>query len=453
MFTGLAEPDYKETLNYADGTNSDIITTVEKNFPKAVQQTKEFAKRFKGSNARETAYNVWKFEKDHIHYSKDDSDRQLVRLPSRFIHDAAGDCKSYALTAAALLHNLGLPVAFRYASYNRFNPIPSHVYVVTQDEKGKPIIVDAVWKHFDSQKKPSHIIDHPMKVYTLSGIGGGRGVINGIAGKKKKKKGGLLKRIGKKLKKVQVGKGLKKIGLAPARRAYRTMLSINAGGLAQKMKRVYDRDQAALKAKWKKLGGDWASLQKSLKKGYNHYAKRHHKPGMAGVQDDLARQTMKRECAIMLHKSNAKKWHPHHRRLFRKKMIGCCAGINGIHGLAGDESVGAAVAVVLAAAAPIIAALAPLLKKHEGAEGSDSSTGETPIENIINQAKEAAAAYNDATASNPNAPATEFTDPTSPENANKVETEEGESDEPHTSFKPSLPLLAAAAAAVYFIFK
>src|SRR5258706_7020867 len=122
----LPLPDDKEKLNYADGNNADIRDTVHKNFPRAVQQTAKFARKFTGSNARETAYNIWKFLRQHITYKKDNSAEQLVRLPSRFIYDQEGDCKSYALTAAALLANNKLPVKFRYANYQG-GTIPSHI--------------------------------------------------------------------------------------------------------------------------------------------------------------------------------------------------------------------------------------------------------------------------------------------------------------------------------------
>ncbi len=492
MNNSLSRPDYRTTLNYADATNADIIDTVERNFPKAVEQTREFAKRFKGGSAKETAYNIWKFEKDHITYSKDPHDRQLIRLPSRFIHDGDGDCKSYALTAAALLHNNGLPVRFRYASYKPLNPIPSHVYVVTKDEQGRDIIVDGVYKYFDGEKKPSHIIDHPMNVYTLSDdVSGNRSVANrlakrrarrkkkmrgslqdnikkkeylrrlygrhfrgqslseliegieccaevhgmdGIYGKKKKKGflrkiGKSLKKVGKAVKKLKPGQALKKISLAPGRRAYRTLVSINFGGLAKKLKRANDRDKAALQKKWKKIGGDYNALMKSVKKGYNHWAKKHKKQAMAGLYGvDLPILT--KEAYAM--------------------------------GYVDDNTIGAAplaLPAILAAAAPIIAALVPILKKHDDPKDAadGAAGGETPAEKILSFAKDAVETYNTATGSGygPGGGGASYDDPTDPKNEDEFSADEGESDEPASSSFKIAPVLlfGGAAVALYLVNK
>jgi hypothetical protein len=140
-------------LERRNAENSDIIEVIEKNFPEAVQQTKRIAPAFEGKNRKESAYNVWKFLRDHVNYKVDPKGKQWVRLPNQFLTDGKGDCKSLSLFAAAVLSNLGMSVTFRYASYNLFDSTPTHVYVVTKDEGGNAIIVDAVWPLFNSQKK------------------------------------------------------------------------------------------------------------------------------------------------------------------------------------------------------------------------------------------------------------------------------------------------------------
>lgn len=264
-YQGLSRPDGKATLNHQDAINADIISVITENFPKAVEQTKIFAQSFRGHNKRDTAKKIWQFLRDCIRYKKDSSENQLIKLPTRFINSKRGDCKSYSLTAASLLYNLGFKdVRFRYASYGRVK-IPSHVYVVTSDENGNEIIVDGVYHKFNDEKPPSYKFDKQMKVYTLSGIE------DDVAGIGRRRRGRGLS-------------FLKKLALAPNRKAFRWLIAINIFGLAKKLKRLNDRNPAKLKRFWEKgLGGKYSELLKSVKRGYNHWAKRHHKQRMAGV--------------------------------------------------------------------------------------------------------------------------------------------------------------------------
>lgn len=264
----LPTPNYRNKLEIADALNQDIRDVIEKNFPIAVSQTKEFAKQFKGKNDYDSAYKIWKFLKEHITYEKDDSDEQMVRLPSRFVHDGHGDCKSYASFAASILANLGMPVAFRYASYTN-SQIPSHVYAVTKDENGKEIIIDGVWKYFNSEKKPRYKFDSVMKVYTLSGVEEDIGFsIN-------------LKKLAKQAK--GAGKLFKKLGLSLPRRSYRTMVALNVHGMATKLDRMMKKDPNSVKRMWEKMGGKMSELLKSINAG----KKKHHILGIEGIHGDI----------------------------------------------------------------------------------------------------------------------------------------------------------------------
>lgn len=263
---GLSKPDFKKRLNKQGALNEDIVQAIESALPAARKQVVNISAQFRGDTTAETAHNIWKFLKKNIKYTKDGGAEQLVRLPGRFVYDGKGDCKSYSLFTAAVLSDLNLPVAFRYASYSD-STIPSHIYTVTKDENGKEIIVDAVWKYFNSEKKPRYKFDHPMNVYTLTGI--------------------ESEDIGRTRRRRRRFKGLsfaKKLAFAPNRRAFRTLVAVNLFGLAKKLKRMNDRNPGTLKKFWeKRLGGKYSELMKSVKKGYNHYAKRHHKARMNGV--------------------------------------------------------------------------------------------------------------------------------------------------------------------------
>jgi|GEM_PF-6918581 len=160
-----------EFPNQKEDDNDDIRQVLEANYPAAVEQVKDFRKNFEGLTLEETCYNVWQYLRKHIDY-KGDGDNQDIRLPARLIADGTGDCKSYALLAAAILSYYA-QVGFRYSSFDPTDKTPSHVYcIVKHPYGGSPIIVDGVWTKFDSEKTPTSKIDEWMKVRTLSGING-----------------------------------------------------------------------------------------------------------------------------------------------------------------------------------------------------------------------------------------------------------------------------------------
>lgn len=168
-------PEYKKNVEYYQGSNEDIIATIEKNFLPASKSVKQnnFYKQFKGRNLKDTCENVWNFVKDNVRYKADTIDEQKIKLPARLLADAEGDCKSMALACASIMSNLidtnkGENVGFRYTSY-RNNPTPTHVYCIVNDGQ---YILDCVWHSFNKQKDYKYKYDKIMKISTLSGING-----------------------------------------------------------------------------------------------------------------------------------------------------------------------------------------------------------------------------------------------------------------------------------------
>lgn len=135
-----------------NGSNSDIRKVLESPtvMKIAMSQTAQLAQKFKGKTTKETCYNIWKFLKNNIQYREDGMKAQNIKLPSRFLKDGSGDCKSYSLFTAAILNNLGIRPYWTYASYNQ-DSTPQHVYITTKDG----CIVDGVWNSFNSEKKPN----------------------------------------------------------------------------------------------------------------------------------------------------------------------------------------------------------------------------------------------------------------------------------------------------------
>lgn len=152
---------------FQDGDNSQLRKVIFQATPLAIEQTKEYAKKFKGNTDMDTCRNVFNFLRYRVTY-KADGWHQKVKLPSALLRTRIGDCKSYSVFTYAILTNLGIPCKYVLTSYNA-DPTPSHIYVVTNSG----IIIDAVWGKFNSEKKPTHkyikqISD--MKISTITGL-------------------------------------------------------------------------------------------------------------------------------------------------------------------------------------------------------------------------------------------------------------------------------------------
>ena len=154
--------------HYIDGDNYQLRQIIFANTPKAIQQCKSIAQKFKGATEMDTCRNIFDFLKNDIKYVADGS-HQKVKLPSALLREKVGDCKSYSLFTGAILANLGIPWKYVLVSY-REDPTPTHIYVVTDSG----IIIDAVWGTFNSEKTPTHKYYHKpdMRISTITGIGG-----------------------------------------------------------------------------------------------------------------------------------------------------------------------------------------------------------------------------------------------------------------------------------------
>jgi hypothetical protein len=379
----IQAPDFKNRVEIMSGFNSDIIDVIHYNLPRAKRQVREIANFFKGADDLSTSRKIWDFLKKEIKYVKDPAGQQDIRLPGRFVAEGKGDCKSYSLFTGAILSNLGIPFSFRYASYSASDPTPQHVYVVTDSG----VIIDAVWHSFNSEKKPSHKKDYPMKIQTLSGIGctscnntsavgsvmiGDIGKINlKKAAKKvtaavkkpvlknvqsavkktavvkaaskiqtKAKNTGIVKAASKLQSQVKSG-GLKAVIGAGPRRAYRTLIALNFRGWATKLA----SNTPKAKELWAKAGGSWSELEQSINVGKN-------KKALFGSKN----QTIKT--------------------------------VNGI----GEVTTAATVGTILALAAPIIALFKSLTKDDGGATsvpgddtaGENGSTGDALKDIVTN---------------------------------------------------------------------
>lgn len=354
----MPAPDNKNRIDHLAIVNENIIKTIHRNMPRAVEITKPVAHYFEGENVQQTCENIWNFLRTQIKYVKD-QENQDIKLPNRFLHEGTGDCKSYSLFAGAVLKNLGIPSAFRYTSYT-VDPTPQHVYVVAlTGEKSirglsRVVITDGVWHRFNSQKPFTFKKDY-MPIRTLSGTEDPQ--IGNVFKKTAQKVKKAASKVQDKLKDTKVVKKaaeiqdkakdtkvvkkaaeaqsavkqagqyvakkgdelLKKLPAsakliigAPARRAFRTLVAVNFRDYANKL-----GSNPNTRRKWEQLGGSWRELEASIRAGRK-----------------------------------------------RKPLIGSTCMNCVIHekGRIGEPVTATTVAAILAAATPVILALAELLK-------------------------------------------------------------------------------------------
>lgn len=159
-----------EKTLYTDGDNKQLRDAIFKATPLAVTQTKSIANKFKGKTDLETCKNIFNYLLTSVSY-KEDGMHQKIKVPSALMREKQADCKSYALFTAGILQNLGIGWKYCLTSYSN-DPTPQHIYVVTDSG----IIIDAVWKIFNEEKKPTYKFYHKpdltdMKISYIAGIG------------------------------------------------------------------------------------------------------------------------------------------------------------------------------------------------------------------------------------------------------------------------------------------
>jgi hypothetical protein len=160
----LTKPNQNITFKVG-ATNSELQRAIEAALPAAMAQTKDLAKMFKGSTEKESCQKIFSFLKNDITY-KVDGDNQKIKLPSAFMREKSGDCKSYSLFTGAILSNLKIPFNFTYASYNPTDKTPEHIYVTTKSG----CIIDAVYGKFNAEKKPTYKYQKSMNISYISGV-------------------------------------------------------------------------------------------------------------------------------------------------------------------------------------------------------------------------------------------------------------------------------------------
>lgn len=255
-----------------NGTNPQLQMAIERILPKAVAQreSKLLARKLRGANDYATSQNIFNWVLTNIKYKQDGSS-QVIKLPSALMVVKEGDCKSMALLTASLLINNGITPKFVYTSYKQNDPTPSHIYVETDSG----IILDPVWRRFNSEKKPAYKKKKVMNISYLSGVDGCDNCsLGAIVSKQKLQKAKTqVKQAKTQVKQAtqKVTQGAKVVGLSAGRLLFLTMIKNNLDGMATKLS---TGNQASQIATWKKAGGDASKFASAVKTGSQKPAKK-----------------------------------------------------------------------------------------------------------------------------------------------------------------------------------
>jgi hypothetical protein len=267
-----------------DQSTGDIISAITTSHEKYKPEYKKIALFFKGSNPKQTGKKLFDFLKNNVRYIIEPGDKQTVKSPAAILAQGHGDCKHYSLFAGGVLQQLGVPFAYRFASYKTFDPQPGHVFVVIHPGTEKEIWIDPVLSTFDYKKPYTYAKDKRMALYTVSGVGATPAQKAALKQAKQAKKAAKGKEA-KKAAKVEVkaarkaagrtaGQVLKKgakvvlkVNAAPMRAAFLLLVKLNFANLGVKLKRAWDKAPSKLQTFWESAGGKIDALKKAWEKG------------------------------------------------------------------------------------------------------------------------------------------------------------------------------------------
>jgi hypothetical protein len=264
----MSQPTFQgiDVVYKSQADNKDIRNLLVNLVPQAKAQMGEFSKSFRGRNPKETCKKIFDYIKNNFTYVADGGE-QIIKLPSALLKKKVGDCKSYSLFTASILENLKIPYKFVYTSYNS-NPIPQHVYVITEDG----CIIDVVYGIFNKEKKPTYRYTQDMNVRYMAGISGNCTDCNNGMGFTiiSKDKRDQFKNYAKE-KTQDIGAGVKTAAFFGGRLVFLGLVRGNYDGFANKLQKV---DTNKMKSNWEKIGGDYSALTQAIKEGASKPAKK-----------------------------------------------------------------------------------------------------------------------------------------------------------------------------------
>lgn len=157
--------DNRKLVVYKEGTTGDIIKEVLSTYQHCRADLNKFAPALQKGTENETCKAIWNFVKKNISYKIDPIGKQFIKTPARIWQDKQCDCKGYSIFIACCLTSLGLPVKFRFVSFDNTD-IPTHVYVVCNNN-----ILDCVMNQYNKEHSYTNKKEFDMtEISRLSGM-------------------------------------------------------------------------------------------------------------------------------------------------------------------------------------------------------------------------------------------------------------------------------------------
>lgn len=280
----LGQPFFKSKLIKGWQNTDDIISQIITQHKENLKDAEKIKHLFCGQNAKDTAYNVFKFLRNEITYKIESGTNQTTKSLKRFVSDGFGDCKHYSNFVNSILNVCGYDVVYRFTAYNGKTDF-QHVYSYLPKEN---IIIDAVLPNFNEQKEYSKKKDIKiMSLYKLSGVDeigkiSFKKVTSNIKNAVKDTKG-AVKEVIKKIPDTakDLAQGTKTISLAIPRNAFLGLVKLNVNGFATKLKKVLDKKGEFEGFEfWQKIGGNRTDLKNAVLSGSTKKAL------LSGVQEE-----------------------------------------------------------------------------------------------------------------------------------------------------------------------
>jgi len=264
-------------------TTGDIISAITKAHQEYRPEYKKVALFFKASTPRKTGQKIFDFLKNNVRYTIEPADKQTVKSPAAILAEGEGDCKHYSGWAGGVLEQLGIPFAYRFASYRMFDKTPQHVFVVINPGTNSEIWLDPVLNTYDYKKPYTYAKDKKMALYSVSGIGATAAqkaalkqakAARKAAPKAQKKQARQEVQAARKAAGRTAGQVLKKgakvvlkVAAAPVRNAFLLLVRLNFANLGNKMKTAWEKAPSKLRIFWEQAGGKIEALKKAWEKG------------------------------------------------------------------------------------------------------------------------------------------------------------------------------------------
>jgi hypothetical protein len=268
----------------ADQSTGDIIDAILEAHRRHAGDYSKISSFFNAGSKRETARKIFNFLKKNVRYVIEPGTKQTVKSPAAILATGYGDCKHYSLFAGGVLQNLGIPFAYRFASYKIFDKQPQHVFVVVNPGTSNEIWIDPVVGDFDYKKPYTYATDKKMALYKISGIGATAQQKADLKAAKAAKKAAPTKaakqaaqatvKAARKAAGRTTGQVLKKgakvvlkVAAAPVRNSFLLLVKLNFAGLATKLAAAWQKTPSELQNFWESAGGQINALKKAWEAG------------------------------------------------------------------------------------------------------------------------------------------------------------------------------------------